>query len=40
MKNVFHNKKRNARKVQVHVDPPLTSLIKSNNDINLDKYIF
>ena len=38
MKKVSHNKKLNTKTVQVHVDPPLITLIKVKNDEKLDKY--
>ena len=38
MKNVFHNKKWNAGKVQMHVEPLPITLIKSKNNTKSDKY--
>ena len=38
MKHVYHKKIRKSGVVQMHVDPPLTPLIKINLDDNSDKY--
>ena len=38
MKNVSHTKNWNAGTVQVHVEPPSITLIKSNNNEKSDKY--
>ena len=37
MKNVFHKKKCNVGVVQLHVDPPLPPLIKSNHNNMFEK---
>ena len=38
IKNVLHKKKWNAGTVQVHVEPPPISLIKSKSNDKSDKY--
>ena len=37
MKNLSNNKNWNRGAVQIHAEPPLVLLIKSNNDEKLDK---
>ena len=37
MKNVYHSMKWNVGMVYQHVEPPLTPLIKINNNDKLDK---
>ena len=37
MKNVSHQKQWNKELVQVHIETPLTSLIKSKHDDTSDK---
>ena len=37
MRKNFHKKKWNTGVVQVHVEPPLTPLIKSKPDVKSDK---
>ena len=40
MKNILHKKNWNTETVQVHVETPLITLIKSKNDDKLGKYCF